>query len=419
MEKIYEMLRSAKAAAPKLAVLDTETKNKALLLMADKLRENAALILKENKKDVERAKSKISDVMIDRLLLTEERIFAMADGICQVRALPDPVGKVQSDFVRPNGLEISRVSVPIGVVAIIYESRPNVTSDAAALCFKSGNVCILRGGSEAYNTSLAIVKVLRSALSELSLDENFIHIPSDTSREAAKLLMEAVGYVDALIPRGGAGLIRACIEESKIPCIQTGTGICHIYVDKDADIEMALNITDNAKTSRPSVCNAAEVCLVHRDIAGEFLPKLKERLVDERVKQGKCAVELRADKAAREIISASAAGPLDFDTEFLDYILAVGVVDSIEGAIEHIAAHSTHHSESIVTEDIAVAEKFLKSVDSAAVYHNASTRFTDGGEFGLGCEIGISTQKLHARGPMGLSELTSYKYVVRGNGQIR
>ena len=419
MDDMTLLLERARAAAPALAILPTEEKNRALLCIARFLREESAAILAANAEDVAVARETVGEVMLDRLRLTEERIAAMADGVAAVADLPDPVGVEEEHFVRPNGLSITRVSVPLGVVAIIYESRPNVTSDAAALCFKSGNVCILRGGREAYRTSATIVAVIRRALRECGLPEDFVNMPKDTSRASATALMEAVGYVDALIPRGGAGLIRACVEQAKVPCIQTGTGICHIYVDAAADIEKALAIVENAKTSRPSVCNAAEVCLVHEAVADAFLPALRARLTDARREKGLPPVELRLDPRATSFIDGREAGNTDFDTEFLDYILAVRVVRDREEAISHIAAHSTHHSEAIVTEDEAAAADFLMRVDSAAVYHNASTRFTDGGEFGLGCEIGISTQKLHARGPMGLRELTSYKYIIRGNGQIR
>ena len=419
MDEMKALFTRARAAAPLLATLTAKEKNCALLHMADCLKKATAEILAANAEDVAASREKLGDVMVDRLRLTEARIAAMADGIAAVAELPDPVGVEGETTLRPNGISITRVSVPLGVVAIIYESRPNVTSDAAALCFKSGNVCILRGGKEAYRTSSAIIAVIRRALADCGLPEDFVNMPQDTSRASATALMEAVGYVDALIPRGGAGLIRACVEQAKVPCIQTGTGICHIYVDAEADTEKALAIVENAKTSRPSVCNAAEVCLVHEKVAATFLPLLQKRLVTDRAEAGKTPVELRLDPAARAIIDGTPAGEDDFDTEFLDYILAVRVVKDCEEAISHIAAHSTHHSEAILTENGATAALFLSRVDSAAVYHNASTRFTDGGEFGLGCEIGISTQKLHARGPMGLRELTSYKYVIRGNGQIR
>lgn len=419
MDAMQEMLERAKAAAPRLALLSAEEKNAALLHIAAALRLATDEILEANRKDVAAAQEKLGPVMVDRLALSEARIEAMAKGIEDVARLPDPVGVAQPTTVRPNGLQITRVSVPLGVVAIIYESRPNVTSDAAALCLKSGNVCILRGGKEAYATASRVVSVIRRALREQGLCEDFVHMPQDTTREGAARLMTAVGYVDALIPRGGAGLIRACVEQARVPCIQTGTGICHIYVDAEADPEKALSIVENAKTSRPSVCNAAEVCLVHAAVAADFLPRLRERLVERRRAAGLAPVELRLCPRAAAIIEGTAAGEQDFDTEFLDYILAVRVVDSAEEAMAHIAAHSTHHSEAIVTENAETAARFMRTVDSAAVYHNASTRFTDGGEFGLGCEIGISTQKLHARGPMGLAELTSYKYVIRGDGQIR
>ena len=406
-----ELLQKAKGAAPLLASVDTDRKNRALLAMADALEEDMSIILKANDADMAEAKDKISPVMLDRLCLTEDRVRSMAAGIRQVVSLPDPVGAVRSRGCRPNGMVIEKVGAPMGVVAIIYESRPNVTSDAAALALKSGNACVLRSGKEAFGSADAIVKALQKGLKKVGLPEELVLLVQDTSRASAQELMTAVGLVDLLIPRGGAGLIKACTENAKVPCIQTGTGICHIYVDKQADQAMALDILENAKTSRPSVCNAAEVCLVHRDIAEEFLPKLHARLVPK--------VELRLDPAARAIIPGVTAGEDDFDTEFLDYILAVGVVDGIDDAVCHIAKHSTGHSEAIITDDGAAADFFTQSVDSAAVYVNCSTRFTDGGEFGLGCEMGISTQKLHARGPMGLAELCSYKYVIRGNGQIR
>ena len=414
-----EILKRAKAAAPALAMLSTEQKNAALTAMAAQIEQNTDRIIAANLEDVEAAKGVIGEVMIDRLRLTPERIHAMAEGIREVVDLPDPVGKVETSFERPNGLRIERVRVPMGVVAMIYESRPNVTSDAAALSLKSGNVCVLRGGKEAFRSSYAIAEAMREGLRGLGLCENFVNILEDTTRAGANELMTAVDYVDLLIPRGGAGLIRACVENAKVPCIQTGTGICHIYVDESADLEMALDIIENAKTSRPSVCNAAEVCLVHRNVAATFLPMLKKRLTDDRATAGKPVVELRLDSVASNIIDGTLAGADDFDTEFLDYILAVGVVDSLQAAVAHIGAHSTHHSEAILTNNAESAALFTASVDSAAVYVNASTRFTDGGEFGLGCEIGISTQKLHARGPMGLTALTTYKYVVRGNGHIR
>lgn len=419
MKSTSEILKEAKAAKSVLGSLDSETKNKALLKMADALEENCDSILEANAKDMEKAKGTISDVMLDRLCLTKERIEGMAKGIREVVELPDPVGEVLARVERPSGIVVEKTAVPMGVVAIIYESRPNVTSDAAALAIKSGNVCVLRGGKEAFLSADAIVNAMRKGLISLGLPETLVNLVQDTTRQSANELMNAVGYVDLLIPRGGAGLIKACTENAKVPCIQTGTGICHIYVDESANIEKALNIVENAKTSRPSVCNAAEVLIVNSKIAHKFLPLLKERLVDERAKDGKIPVELRLDDRASNIIGGKTAGEKDFDTEFLDYILAVKTVDCVEDAIEHISLHSTGHSEAIVTENKDSAEKFTRAVDSAAVYVNASTRFTDGGEFGLGCEMGISTQKLHARGPMGLKELTTYKFIIKGDGQVR
>ena len=414
-----EILENAKKAKTILGTLSEEQKTNAVLKMADALESAKDEILKENATDLENAKGKISDVMLDRLRLTEERIKDMAESMRKVARLPDPVGKTLKETVREDGLVIKRVSVPVGVVAIIYESRPNVTSDVAAICLKSGNVSVLRGGKEAFRSANAIVAALRCALKNEGLPENLVNLIQDTSRDSANELMTANGYVDILIPRGGKGLIDACVKNATVPCIQTGTGICHIYVDKAADIEMALGIINNAKTSRPSVCNAAEVCLVHKDIAEKFLPKLKALLVDERKNEGKIPVELRLCDKAQKIIKATPANDTDFDTEFLDYILAVKVVNSVEEAAEHIAIHSTGHSEAIVSSDTEAQNFFTKAVDSSAVYVNASTRFTDGGEFGLGCEMGISTQKLHARGPMGIEELTTYKYVVEGSGHIR
>ena len=414
-----EILIAAKAAAPSLAGVSTERKNAALIAMADALIARKADILAANAEDVAESTGIISDVMIDRLTLNDERIAGMAEGIRQVAALPDPIGRLIRRVERPNGLVIDRVGVALGVIAIIYESRPNVTSDCAVLALKAGSACVLRGGKEAYRSAKAIVKAMQEGLESVGLPAQLVQLIDDTSRESANELMTAVGYVDLLIPRGGKGLIKACTENAKVPCIKTGTGICHIYVDKSANQENALNIIENAKTSRPSVCNAEEVLLVNADIAEEFLPKLKKRLVDDRAAAGKTAVELRLDSRAGKIISGTAATAEDFDTEFLNYILAVGIVDSASDAITHISKHSTGHSDGIITEDSAAADAFITCIDSAAVYVNASTRFTDGGEFGLGCEIGIATQKLHARGPMGLEELTSYKYVIRGNGQIR
>ena len=416
---MIEMLKRTKAASKQLALFSGEQRNQALEKIAVGLEEGVARILQANEKDVERARGVISEVMIDRLKLTENRILDMAKGVREVAALPDPLARTLETVVRPNGLKIEKVAVPLGVVAIIYESRPNVTADAAALCIKSGNACVLRGGSSAYSTCGCIVEIIRDALESAGLPADAVNMPQDTSRESANVLMTAVGLVDVLIPRGGAGLIKSCVENAKVPCIQTGTGICHVYVDESADEEMALSIIENAKTSRPSVCNAEEVCLVHEKIAGSFLPKLKALLVDKRKAEGKTPVELRLCERSAKIIDGALAGEADFDTEFLDYILAVKVVKDTKEAVAHIALHSTGHSECIVTETAENARLFTAAVDSAAVYVNASTRFTDGGEFGKGCEIGISTQKMHARGPMGLTELTSYKYVIYGNGQIR
>ncbi|MBO7761232.1 MAG: glutamate-5-semialdehyde dehydrogenase [Clostridia bacterium] len=414
-----EVMIAAKAAAPALATLSTEKKNAALIAMADALLAAEEEILAANREDLVAAEGRIAPVMMDRLRLDSARLLAMADGIRAVAALPDPVGRSLATHTREDGLVIERVSVPMGVIAIIYESRPNVTSDAAALAVKAGSACILRGGRDAYRSSFATVAALRRGLAACGLPEALVSIVEDTSRASALELMTGEGYIDLLIPRGSAGLIRTCVETAKVPVIQTGTGICHVYIHKAADEAMALSIMENAKTSRPSVCNAAEVCLVDREIAKSFLPKLQKRLTADRAAAGKPTVELRTDPEAAALIGGTPAGERDFDTEFLDYILAVRVVDGVEEAIAHIAAHSTGHSEAIVTADAAVAERFAAAVDSAAVYINASTRFTDGGEFGLGCEMGISTQKLHARGPMGLMELTSYKYVVRGCGHTR
>ena len=412
---MMELLAAARAAKNEVGQLSTQRKNEALLAMADALEAEQAAILAANAQDLEAAQGHIGDVMLDRLRLTPARVAAMAQGIRDVAKLPDPVGRVLEETVRPNGLKIQKVSVPMGVIAIIYESRPNVTSDAAALALKSGNVCILRGGKEAFRSACAITDALRAGLRRAGVTENAVNLVRSTSRDSAAALMTAQGYVDLLIPRGGAGLIGACVCNATVPCIATGTGICHVYVEKTADQDMALNIIENAKTSRPSVCNAEEVLLVDRAIASEFLPKLYGRLVTDRERP----VELRLDETAQAIIPGTPAGARDFDTEFLDYILAVACVDGVEEAIAHIAAHSTGHSEAIITSDPQAAQLFTACVDSAAVYVNASTRFTDGGEFGLGCEMGISTQKLHARGPMGLRELTTYHYIIQGNGQIR
>lgn len=416
-----EILSAARSAKRAVALADSETRRRALLGMADALcqEENLAAILAANAADMEAARGQITDVMLDRLSLTTQRVQAMASGIREVAALPDPVGQVLRRVERPNGLVIEKTAVPMGVVAIIYESRPNVTSDAAALALKSGNACVLRCGKEAWRSAHAIVQALRQGVRASGLPETAVCLVEDTTHASANTLMTAVGYVDLLIPRGGAGLIRACVENAKVPCIQTGTGICHIFVDESADLDRALDIIENAKASRPSVCNAEEVCLVHQAIAPSFLPRLAQRLGADRIAQGLPPVQLRLDERAAGIIPGVPANEKDFDTEFLDYILAVKVVDTVQQAIEHIALHSTGHSESILTQDESHATLFTAAVDSAAVYVNCSTRFTDGGEFGLGCEMGISTQKLHARGPMGLEELCSYKYIIHGSGQIR
>ncbi|MDD3428563.1 MAG: glutamate-5-semialdehyde dehydrogenase [Oscillospiraceae bacterium] len=406
------LLTAAKAAKASIAFAGTDEKNALLCAIADSLLENTKEILQANEQDVQAAKGTISDVMIDRLQLTKQRIAGMAEGVRAVANLQDPIGQVEATVHRPNGLSIEKTRVPLGVVAIIYESRPNVTADAAALCLKSGNVCVLRGGKEAIHSNMAIAAAMRKAAAQQGFDENIISFVQDTTRESANQIMAARGYIDLLIPRGGGGLIKACVENAKVPCIETGTGICHIYIDAKADVEMAVEILKNAKTSRPSVCNAAEVCLVHKDIADRFLPLAKKALDEKNV-------ELRLCSKAQKIIKGTPATEQDFDTEFLDYILAVKVVDSTDEAVAHIACHSTGHSECIVTRDALQAEKFTCMVDSAAVYVNASTRFTDGGEFGLGCEMGISTQKVGARGPMGLFEITTYKYIVRGCGQVR
>lgn len=415
----HEILLAAQAAKLPLALADTDTKNAALEAMAVALVENSNAILAANKQDLAAARGRISDVMLDRLALTPARLAAMAKGMREVAALPDPVGAVLRKIVRPNGLLIEKTSVPMGVIAIIYESRPNVTSDAAALALKAGSACVLRCGRDAWASCHAIVNALRCGLARAGLPESAVSLIEDTTHASANELMTANGLVDLLIPRGGAGLIRACVENATVPCIQTGTGICHVYVDKAADLNMAVDIIENAKTSRPSVCNVEEVCLVHKDVAAGFLPLLKARLVDARAAAGLVPVDLRLDERAAAIIPGTPAGEQDFDTEFLNYILAIAVVDDVDAAIAHIARHSTHHSEAIITADDTAADRFTTCVDSAAVYVNASTRFTDGGEFGLGCEMGISTQKLHARGPMGLAELCSYKYVIHGSGQTR
>ncbi len=415
-----EILQAARAAKNAAGLLSSEHKNSALINMAEAVEKDAPIILKANAADLAAAKGTMSDVMLDRLALTEERIKSMAEGLRAVAALPDPVGSVIETYVRPNGLNIKKIAVPIGVVAIIYESRPNVTSDAAALALKSGNVCVLRIGKEAYGSARAIVSAMKKGLKKSGVNRNVINLVEDVSRQSAEELMKAVGYIDLLIPRGGRGLIEACVKKATVPCIQTGTGICHVFVDESADTETALKIIENAKCSRPSVCNAMEVLLVHKSVASDFLPKLYKKLFEERSEN---PVHFRLDGAAFDILGGKVgcvrAEDSDFDTEFLDYIMAVRVVDDVKAAVAHISAHSTGHSDCIITQNAANADVFTKSVDSAAVYVNASTRFTDGGEFGLGCEMGISTQKLHARGPMGLRELTTYKYVITGTGQIR
>ena len=418
MRSTHDILVETRAALPALTA-SRERKNTSLAAIADRLLAEQDSILAANRLDIEASRDKYGSVMIDRLTLTPERIAGMAQGVREVAALPDPEGQVIRRVERPNGLVIEKTSVPLGVVAIIFESRPNVTSDAAVLALKSGNAVILRGGKEAFRSNASIVQAIHHGLEDAGLPAALVGFIEDTDHASADELMRPVGLIDLLIPRGGAGLIRRCTENAKVPCIQTGTGICHIFVDASADQDKALRIIENAKTSRPSVCNAEEVLLVHRDIAASFLPRLQKLLTEERAARGLVPVELRLDERAAAIIPGTPAGEKDFDTEFLDYILAVAVVDDTDAAIAHIARHSTGHSDAILTEDDGNAAKFTALVDSAAVYVNCSTCFTDGGEFGLGCEMGISTQKLHARGPMGLEELNTYKYVVRGNGQIR
>ena len=415
METTQEQLALARSAKKSINTANTALKNQALEAMASQLLKATEAILVANQIDMEAARGKISEVMLDRLFLDQERIAGMAQGIRALIDLPDPIGEVLDTEVLENGLEIQKVRVAMGVIGIIYESRPNVTSDAAALAIKSGNAVVLRTGKDAFHSAQAIVTALKAGLEEAGLNPDLLQLIQDTSRASSLAMMKAKGYLDLLIPRGGAGLIQAVVENAIVSVIETGTGIVHVYVDKEADFQKALAIIENAKTSRPSVCNAMEVLLVDREIASDFLPLVKDRLVDDRER----SVELRLDEDAQAIISGTAAQEQDFDTEFLDYILAVKVVDGVEEAVDHIEAHSTHHSDAIVTENSETAAYFTKQVDSAAVYVNASTRFTDGGQFGLGCEMGISTQKLHARGPMGLREMTSYKYIVSGNGQVR
>lgn len=415
MSTTQEQLALARSAKKSINTATTALKNQALEAMANQLLKATEAILAANQIDMEAARGKISEVMLDRLFLDQERIAGMAQGIRALIDLPDPIGEVLDTEVLENGLEIQKVRVAMGVIGIIYESRPNVTSDAAALAIKSGNAVVLRTGRDAFYSAQAIVTALKAGLEEAGLNPDLLQLIQDTSRASSLAMMKAKGYLDLLIPRGGAGLIQAVVENAIVPVIETGTGIVHVYVDKEADFQKALAIIENAKTSRPSVCNAMEVLLVDQAIASDFLPLVKECLVDDRER----SVELRLDEDAQAIISGTAAQEQDFDTEFLDYILAVKVVDGVEEAVDHIEAHSTHHSDAIVTENSETAAYFTKLVDSAAVYVNASTRFTDGGQFGLGCEMGISTQKLHARGPMGLREMTSYKYIVSGNGQVR
>lgn len=414
-----ELLKVTKAVWGSIRDASPEEKNRILLAMADALQQETDSILAANEQDMDKARGGISEVMLDRLSLDPARIDGMADGIRATVKLPDHTGRIISETVHANGMHICKKQVPLGLVAIIYESRPNVTSDAAALAIKSGNVCMLRSGKEAFNSCHAIVRALKKGIAAAGGNPDIVNIVEDTSRSSAEDIMQASGLVDLLIPRGGAGLIRACVQNATVPCIETGTGICHVYVDEFADLDKAVNIIVNAKTSRPSVCNAEEVCLVHKAVAAKFLPMLKRALVDDRRAAGLVPVELRLDPAAARIIDGTPASSADFDTEFLNYILAVAVVDSLDAAIAHIRKHSTHHSDAIVTENAACAERFVNEIDSAAVYVNVSTRFTDGGEFGLGCEMGISTQKLHARGPMGLDELSTYKYIITGNGQVR
>lgn len=414
-----EILSRAKTAKAEMCQLTQGDLDEALTLIAEQIEKESDRILQANALDTEASRAKLGEVMIDRLMLTEARIKSMANGIRQVVSLPCPIGSVLETHTANSGIVINKVCVPLGVLAVIYESRPNVTADAAALAIKSGNAVILRSGKEAHRSASAIVDAIRAALAKTKIPADAVQLIEDTTRQSATDLMCARGYVDMLIPRGGAGLIQACVDGAKVPCLETGTGICHIYVDKSADIEMALRIIENAKTSRPSVCNAAEVCLIHKDIAKDFLPKLYELLVTKRKEAGIEPVKLIGDKAVCSYVDALPAGDRDFDTEFLSYTMAVGIVDDVKAAVNHISEHSTHHSEAIIANDVSAQKYFTANIDSAALYVNASTRFTDGGEFGLGCEMGISTQKMHARGPVGIRELTTYKYVISGNGQIR
>ena len=413
-DHLHQLAKQAKEAARQLALYDTEQKNRALLAIAQALEDNIPAILAANARDVESAQGNgVRPTMIDRLRLDEGRVRSMAEGARQVAQLPDPTGNVLETIHRPNGMVSEKVSVPMGVIGIIYEARPNVTVDSAVLCFKAGSAAFLRGGKEAFFSNTQLAKVMRSALEQEGLCPDCVILLDDTSRETAQQMMGLRGYIDVLIPRGGAGLIRSVVENAKVPVIETGTGNCHIYVDKDADLDMAVEILYNAKCSRPSVCNAAESLLVHQDIAAEFLPRAKQKL-DE------CKVEWRGSPRTVAILPGIAPATLeDYAAEYNDYILSCKVIDGLDGAIAHIRRYSTGHSECIVTRNEEAARRFARSVDSAAVYINASTRFTDGSEFGMGAEIGISTQKLHARGPMGLRELTSYKYVILGSGQVR
>lgn len=413
MEYIVELGKKAKKAQSTLASASTALKNDALTAISAALRAGKNEILAANAMDLESGKSNgMSESLLDRLALSKKRIDDIADSVLEIAALPDPVGRVKDGSVRPNGLNIEKIAVPLGTIAVIFEARPNVTIDAAALCLKSGNTVILRGGKEAINSNKATANIMRKAISNIGLDENCIQLVENTDRETANALMKLNGYIDVLIPRGGAGLINSVVQNATVPVIETGVGNCHIYVDKTADIDMAVNIIFNAKTSRPSVCNAAESLVIHRDIAAAALPAIKLKLDEKNV-------ELYGDEEAREIIDIAPATEEDWGTEYLDYKMSVKTVGSVEEAIEHINTYSTGHSEAIITSDYNSAQKFTQLVNSSAVYVNASTRFTDGGQFGFGAEIGISTQRLHARGPIGLPELTTTKFVIRGNGQIR
>ena len=417
MSYIEELGKKAKKASVEIASASTEQKNKALRFIADALRENKQKILDENKKDIENAKQNgISDVMTDRLMLNEKRIDSIADAVVALTSLADPVGEVISGHTHQNGMKIERVRVPLGVIGIIYESRPNVTVDAAALCIKAGNAVILRGGKEAINSNKCLVGIMREAIAKSGLSMDIVDVITDTSHETANEFMRCNKYVDVLIPRGSARLISACVQNATVPVIETGTGNCHIFIDETADIEKAIEITDNGKTQRPSVCNAVESLVVHKNIAEKILPLIKAKLDEHNVEIRGCERTLAILGKSDKVVPATEE---DYYTEFLDYIISCKIVDSLDEAIEHISEHTTHHSECIITESFSNAEKFLNSIDAAAVYVNASTRFTDGEVFGLGAEIGISTQKLHARGPMGLRELTTIKYLIRGNGQIR